>query len=88
MPGVVQQCGQQVDGTGWRIDVTTCGLSRFENHQWDTYQRIEEVRQAVTLQAAFDKMFLHRVLKNRGYQVPAAAEVRGPDDVLDFADAS
>jgi len=38
-----------------------------------------------TLRAAFDKMYLHRVLKNRGFQVTAAAEVRGPDDVLDFA---
>ncbi len=38
-----------------------------------------------TLQAAFDKLHLRRVLQNRGYQVPATAEVRSPDDVLDFA---
>ncbi|MEL6983968.1 MAG: ATP-grasp domain-containing protein, partial [Actinomycetota bacterium] len=38
-----------------------------------------------TLQAAFDKLYLRRVLQNRGFQVPAAAEVRGPDDLLDFA---
>lgn len=38
-----------------------------------------------TLQAAFDKLYLRRVLQNRGFQVPAATEVRGPDDLLDFA---
>ena len=38
-----------------------------------------------TLRAAFDKLYLRRVLKNRGYQVPDTVEVRGPDDVLEFA---
>jgi 5-(carboxyamino)imidazole ribonucleotide synthase len=38
-----------------------------------------------TLRAAFDKLYLRRVLQNRGYHVPMSAEVRGPDDVLDFA---
>ncbi len=38
-----------------------------------------------TIQAAFDKIHQRRVLKNRGFQVPAFAEVRGPDDVFDFA---
>ena len=37
-----------------------------------------------TLQAAFDKLYLRRVLANRGYTVPATAEVRAPDDLLDF----
>jgi 5-(carboxyamino)imidazole ribonucleotide synthase len=37
-----------------------------------------------TLRAAFDKMYLRRVLKNRNIQVPTATEVRGPDDLLDF----
>ncbi len=38
-----------------------------------------------TLRAAFDKMYLRRVLTNRGHQVPPSAEIRGPDDVFDFA---
>jgi 5-(carboxyamino)imidazole ribonucleotide synthase len=41
-----------------------------------------------TLQAAFDKLFLRRVLANRGYNVPISAEIRGPDDVNDFASAN
>ena len=40
-----------------------------------------------TIRVAFDKMHQRRILKHRGYQVPAFAEVRGPDDVLDFANA-
>jgi 5-(carboxyamino)imidazole ribonucleotide synthase len=40
-----------------------------------------------TIRAAFDKIYQRRVLRNRGFQVPAFAEVRGPDDVLDFAEA-
>ncbi|MEM7324543.1 MAG: ATP-grasp domain-containing protein, partial [Actinomycetota bacterium] len=40
-----------------------------------------------TIRAAFDKLHQRRVLRNRGFQVPAFAEVRGPDDVLDFAEA-
>ncbi|MEM7271890.1 MAG: 5-(carboxyamino)imidazole ribonucleotide synthase [Actinomycetota bacterium] len=39
-----------------------------------------------TIRVAFDKMHQRRVLGNRGFQVPAFAEVRGPDDVLDFAE--
>ena len=40
-----------------------------------------------TIRVAFDKMHQRRMLKHRGYQVPAFAEVRGPDDVFDFANA-
>lgn len=40
-----------------------------------------------TIRAAFDKMHQRRVLGNRGYHVPAYAEVRGPDDLLDFSSA-
>ncbi len=40
-----------------------------------------------TIRVAFDKMHQRRMLKHRGYQVPAFAEVRGPDDVIDFANA-
>jgi len=38
-----------------------------------------------TIRAAFDKTHQRRVLKNKGFIVPRFAEVRGPDDVFDFA---
>ncbi len=38
-----------------------------------------------TIRAAFDKMHQRRVLLNRGFPVPVFAELRGPDDLLDFA---
>ena len=40
-----------------------------------------------TMRAAFDKLHQRRVLSNRGFPVPAFAELRGPDDLLDFAAA-
>ncbi len=40
---------------------------------------------AKTLRAANDKAYQRRVLLNRGFPVPAFAEVRGPDDIIDFA---
>ena len=62
-----------------------CEVVTFEHERMDIrlLQALEDEGALLrpgtkTLQAAFDKMFLHRVLKNRGYQVPAAAEVRGP----------
>ncbi len=38
-----------------------------------------------TIRAAFDKLHQRRILKNRGFPVPAFAAVRGPDDLIDFA---
>jgi 5-(carboxyamino)imidazole ribonucleotide synthase len=40
-----------------------------------------------TIRAAFDKLHQRRVLLNRGFPVPAFNEVRGPDDLFDFATA-
>jgi 5-(carboxyamino)imidazole ribonucleotide synthase len=38
-----------------------------------------------TIRAAFDKLHQRRILANRNFPVPAFAEVRGPDDLFDFA---
>ena len=38
-----------------------------------------------TLRAAFDKLHQRRVLSMKGFQVPAFAEAKGPDDIIDFA---
>jgi 5-(carboxyamino)imidazole ribonucleotide synthase len=40
-----------------------------------------------TIRAAFDKLHQRRVLGNRDFPVPAFKEVRGPDDLFDFASA-
>jgi 5-(carboxyamino)imidazole ribonucleotide synthase len=37
-----------------------------------------------TIRVAFDKLYQRRVLHSKGYQVPAFAEVRSPDDVFEF----
>ncbi len=38
-----------------------------------------------TIRAAFDKLHQRRILSNRNFPVPAFSEVRGPDDLFDFA---
>lgn len=38
-----------------------------------------------TLRAAFDKMHQRRILSMKGFTVPAFAEAKGPDDIIDFA---
>ncbi|MGF1596599.1 MAG: 5-(carboxyamino)imidazole ribonucleotide synthase [Acidimicrobiales bacterium] len=38
-----------------------------------------------TIRAAFDKLHQRRVLGNRNFPVPAFKELRGPDDLFDFA---
>ena len=38
-----------------------------------------------TIRAAFDKLHQRRVLSNRAFPLPAFAEIRGPDDLFDFA---
>lgn len=40
---------------------------------------------AKTIRAAFDKLHQRRILANRNFPVPAFSEVRGPDDLFDFA---
>lgn len=71
-----------------------CQVLTFEHERIDVglLQALEEngalLRPGTkTIRVAFDKIFQRRMLKNRGFQVPAFAEVRGPDDVLDFAEA-
>lgn len=69
-----------------------CEVITFEHERMDIrlLQAMEDggnlLRPGVrTLRAAFDKLYLRRVLTNRGFLLPASREVRGPDDVLDFA---
>ncbi len=69
-----------------------CEVITFEHERIDVglLQALEETGATLrpgtkTIRVAFDKMYQRRVLKSKGYQVPAFAEVRGPDDVLDFA---
>ncbi len=38
-----------------------------------------------TLRCASDKLHQRRMLSMKGYQVPAFAEAKGPDDIIDFA---
>jgi 5-(carboxyamino)imidazole ribonucleotide synthase len=43
---------------------------------------------AKTIRAAFDKLHQRHVLSNRDFPLPPFAEVRGPDDLFDFAHAN
>lgn len=68
-----------------------CEVLTFEHERIDIglLQAIEDTGRLLrpgtkTIRAAFDKMHQRRVLKNRNYNVPAFAEIRGPDDLLDF----
>ncbi len=38
-----------------------------------------------TIRAAFDKLHQRRILASRNYNLPTFAEIRGPDDLFDFA---
>lgn len=69
-----------------------CAVLTFEHERIDIglLQAMEENGSLLrpgteTIRAAFDKMYQRRVLKNKGFNVPRFSEVRGPDDVLDFA---
>lgn len=71
-----------------------CQVLTFEHERIDIglLQALEEdgalLRPGTkTIRVAFDKMFQRRMLRAKGYQTPAFAEVRGPDDVFDFANA-
>ena len=69
-----------------------CQVLTFEHERIDIglLQALEENNNLLrpgtrTIRAAFDKMHQRRILRNRGFHVPDFAEVRGPDDALDFA---
>jgi 5-(carboxyamino)imidazole ribonucleotide synthase len=71
-----------------------CEVLTFEHERLDLglLQLIEDSGVVVrpgtkTIRAAFDKLHQRRVLLNRGFPVPEFAEVRGPDDLFDFASA-
>ncbi len=71
-----------------------CEVLTFEHERLDMglLQAMEEngalLRPGTkTLRAAFDKLHQRLILRNRGFNVPAFAQVRGPDDLLDFASA-
>lgn len=70
----------------------TCEVITFEHERLDVglLRRLEEAGSMIrpgtkTIAAAFDKMHQRRVLLNRSFPVPVFAEVRGPDDLMDFA---
>ncbi|MFT7600317.1 MAG: 5-(carboxyamino)imidazole ribonucleotide synthase [Acidimicrobiales bacterium] len=70
----------------------SCEVITFEHERLDLglLQRLEDAGVLIrpgtkTVRAAFDKMHQRRVLLNRGLPVPVFTELRGPDDVLDFA---
>ena len=70
----------------------SCEVITFEHERLDLglLQRLEDDGVAIrpgaaTVRAAFDKMHQRRVLLNRGISVPVFTEVRGPDDLFDFA---
>lgn len=69
----------------------TCEVVTFEHERLDLglLERLEAdgmlIRPGVkSIRAAFDKMHQRRVLLNRGFNVPIFAELRSPDDLLDF----
>jgi len=69
-----------------------CGVITFEHERVDIglIQAVEDNGAVIrpgtrTLRAAFDKLHQRRVLGNRNFAVPAFSEIRGPDDLFDFA---
>ncbi len=69
----------------------SCGVLTLEHERIDIglLERLEEsgviIRPGTTtLRASFDKIHQRRVLLNRSYPVPVFAELRGPDDLMDF----
>ena len=72
-----------------------CEVVTFEHERIDIglLQALEENGNMLrpgtkTIRAAFDKLHQRRLLQHRGFNVPDFAEVRGPDDALDFAAAN
>lgn len=69
----------------------SCAVLTFEHERVDVglLEQLEASGTIIrpgskTIRAAFDKIHQRRVLLNRGIAVPVFAELRGPDDVLDF----
>lgn len=70
----------------------TCQVITFEHERIDLglVEAMEHGGATVrpgtkTIRAAFDKLHQRRILANRHFPVPTFAEVRGPDDLFDFA---
>ena len=70
----------------------SCGVLTLEHERIDIalLERLEESGVCIrpgttTLRASFDKIHQRRVLLNRSFPVPVFAELRGPDDLIDFA---
>lgn len=70
----------------------SCEIITLEHERVDIglLERLEESGVVIrpgtrTLRAAFDKLHQRRVLLNRGFPVPVFAELRGPDDLMDFS---
>lgn len=70
----------------------SCEVLTVEHERIDIglLERLEESGACIrpgtkTLRAAFDKLHQRRVLLNRGFPVPVFAELRGPDDLMDFS---
>jgi 5-(carboxyamino)imidazole ribonucleotide synthase len=70
-----------------------CEVITFEHERVDLglIQYLEEAGAVIrpgarTLRAAMDKTHQRRILLNRGFNVPPFAVLRGPDDMLDFAE--
>ncbi|MEL7207848.1 MAG: 5-(carboxyamino)imidazole ribonucleotide synthase [Actinomycetota bacterium] len=69
-----------------------CEVLTFEHERLDLglVQMLEDSGVVVrpgtkTIRAAFDKLHQRRILSSRNFTLPAFAEVRGPDDLFDFA---
>ncbi len=70
-----------------------CEVITFEHERIDIGLLAALEREAViirpgvkTIRAAFDRLHQRRTLSNRGFLVPTYAELRSPDDVIDFAE--
>ncbi len=70
----------------------SCEVVTFEHERLDLglLTRLEDSGHKIrpgarVIRAAFDKLHQRRVLQNKGFLVPAFAELRGPDDLFDFA---
>ncbi|MFV0524257.1 MAG: 5-(carboxyamino)imidazole ribonucleotide synthase [Acidimicrobiales bacterium] len=69
-----------------------CEVVTFEHERLDLglVERLELQGTVIrpgarTMRVAFDKLYQRHVLTSRGFPIPAFAEVRGPDDLFDFA---
>lgn len=75
--------------------IQSCEVVTFEHERIDLglLSRLEESGRKIrpgskAIRAACDKLHQRRLLQNRGFLVPSFAELRGPDDLFDFASAN